>query len=99
MDEIGVATLLTKLGFEEGMRRIGVDSFSSVVKCWWLNEEANCSEMFFNHFTDYSFCFTFNPSGKIISTETNHSGNRFSYFLHQSIILTYCTSNCKNANL
>lgn len=39
--------------------KVGRDSFKSVEKCWWGDEEIKCAGNFFNHLLDQGLCFTF----------------------------------------
>lgn len=47
-------------GVEYAERKYGRDSFNTLKKCWFNNEEFNCSGSFGNHMLENGFCFTLN---------------------------------------
>lgn len=55
-------------GLTKAFSLLVLDSFHTVVKCWWRNQEKNCSEMFLNHMTDHGWCFTINPHPDIVKS-------------------------------
>lgn len=55
-----------KYSLAGGMKLTTPDSEYSVRKCWWLETEENCSNLFLNHPTDFGWSFTFNPSYGVV---------------------------------
>lgn len=51
--------------FNKYVKLGGVDSFTSVEKCWWNNVEFPCEGAFLNLLFDGHLCFTFNPNKAI----------------------------------
>lgn len=50
------------------MKLTSMDSFQNAVRCWWDSKPVNCGKIFLNHFLDYGWCFTFNPSLSVLSS-------------------------------
>lgn len=60
--------------FETFYKLLGVDSMSSVNKCWWGNRETNCSDLFLNHQIENNICFTFNQNPIFIDSNKGTFG-------------------------
>lgn len=53
-------------GIAKAMSLLAPDSYFSVVKCWFKNQEQDCGTIFLNHMTDHGWCFTVNPHPDIV---------------------------------
>jgi Amiloride-sensitive sodium channel len=62
MDAGSGYTFWLAFGIAKGMKLVNHDSDFSLAGCWWKGQAINCSNLFLNHFTDYSWCFTVNPN-------------------------------------
>lgn len=49
-----------------GLLTFGLDDF--IKKCYWMNTEVPCKNLFFTHFSETGLCFTFNYAGIVKST-------------------------------
>lgn len=84
-DRLGISFFLIK-GLTEGMRASATDSYSSLLKCWWNDKEIGCNGKFFNHYTDYGWCFTFNPNMSGVAFTTSISnGTIFHILIYKSV--------------
>lgn len=55
-----------KKGATELLRFCATNSYTTVEKCWWNNEEMNCDGIFGNHGDTLGSCFTFNFATSLI---------------------------------
>lgn len=67
--------------FNKYAHMAGVDSYLSVVKCWWNDKEFDCKDSFNNFLYDQYMCFTFNPNLDINNFTGGGKGIAFHFLL------------------
>lgn len=60
-----------RVGFTSAQKAVALDATQSVIKCWYKEVEIECGKLFYNHFGDVGWCFTFNPDRDYYNSVSN----------------------------